>query len=164
MVGAYLRYFTDLSQDEILALDHATAEHPEDRHAQRALAREVCTLVHGAGETEGAETAAGALFGEEVAGLDEATLLDVFADAPSTEVPRIRIGGVGGVGVVDLLVETGLERSKSRARTTVEQGGAYLNNLREREVDRQIVDSDLVAGRYVVLRRGKRDYHLVRFV
>jgi tyrosyl-tRNA synthetase len=162
VVGTYLRYFTFLAHDEILGLDQATAQHPERREAQRALAREVTTLVHGESETARAEQAAAALFGEEVASLDEPTLLDVFAEAPSTGVLRSRLDD-GSLSVVDALVETGLERSKTRARTTVGGGGAYVNNRRENDPDRAITPDDLLVDRYVVLRRGKRDYHLVRF-
>jgi tyrosyl-tRNA synthetase len=161
VVGTYLRYFTFLDHEEILGLDQATAEHPERREAQRQLAREVCGLIHGVDETTRAEEAAGALFGEHVTGLDEATLLDVFADAPSTPLDRDRLVG-GELTLVDLLVETGLDTSKSRARATVEGGGAYLNNRRENELARTLGEGDLVAGRYLVLRRGKKDYHLVR--
>ncbi len=162
MVGKYLRYFTFLSHEAILELDVATAEHPEHRQAQRELAREVCTLVHGSSETARAEDAAAALFGEEVAQLDERTLLDVFAEAPSIEVPRTRLDG-RGVSLVDLLVETGIAPSKGRARTTVEQGGAYVNNRREGDTGRLIGADDLLAGRYLVLRRGKKEYRLVSF-
>ena len=162
VVGEYLRYFTFLPHGAILELDAATAEHPERREAQRGLARQVCTLVHGPAETGRAEHAAAALFGEEVAMLDERTLLDVFADAPSTALSRGRLDGQG-VPLVDLLVETGIAPSKGRARTTVEQGGAYVNNRREGDPGRLIGPDDLLAGRYVVLRRGKKEYRLVRF-
>jgi tyrosyl-tRNA synthetase len=162
VVGSYLRYFTFLDHDAILALDEATASRPQQRQAQRELARQVCTLVHGPAETARAEQAAAALFGEEVAELDERTLLDVFADAPSTMLARGRLDGQG-LRLVDLLVETGLVPSKGRATTTIEQGGAYVNNRRESQPERMISPDDLVAGRYLVLRRGKRDYHLVKF-
>jgi tyrosyl-tRNA synthetase len=162
VVGMYLRYFTFLSRDAILGLDEATATRPERREAQHELARQVCTLVHGATETERAERAAAALFGEEVALLDEQSILDVFSDAPSTTMARSRLDGQG-LNLVDLLVETGLAPSKGRARTTVEQGGAYINNRRESDVARMIGSNDLVAGRYLVLRHGKRDYHLAKF-
>ena len=94
--------------------------------------------------------------------LDERTLLDVFADAPSTALSRGRLDGQG-VPLVDLLVETGIAPSKGRARTTVEQGGAYVNNRREGDPGRLIGPDDLLAGRYVVLRRGKKEYRLVSF-
>ncbi len=162
MVGTYLRYFSFLSHEELLELDASTADAPQERRAQRELARGVCTLVHGAAETERAEQAGRALFGEEVAGLDEALLLDVFAEAPSVTVPRLRLGD-GSLALLDLLAESGLVPSKGRARTTIEQGGAYLNNVRVTDVDRKVSEADLVAGAYLVLRRGKKDHALVRF-
>jgi tyrosyl-tRNA synthetase len=162
VVGTYLRYFTFLPHEDIVALDVSTAEHPERREAQRELARQVCTLVHGAEETRGAERAAAALFGEEVAELDERSLLDVFTDAPSTQLPRPRLDE-GGLLLVDLLVEVGLAKSKSEARTTVDQGGAYVNNRREADLSRHLRPDDLVAGKYLVLRKGRKSYHLVDF-
>jgi tyrosyl-tRNA synthetase len=162
VVGTYLRYFTFLPHEAILGLDQATAERPEQREAQRELARSVCTLVHGESETARAEAAAAALFGGEVAGLDQATLLDVFADAPSSVVSRGRLDD-GSATLVDLLVETGLEASKGRARSTVGSGGVYLNNRQQDDPARAVTVDDLLVGRYVVLRRGKRSHHLVEF-
>ena len=162
VVGTYLRYFTFLPHEAISQLDQATATRPEGRAAQRELAREVCTLVHGEGETRRVEQAATVLFGGEIGDLDEKDLLEVFAEAPSTIMGKSRLDG-SDLTVVDLLAETGLVRSKSQARTTVEQGGAYVNNRRQTDGDRTVGTGDLVAGRYVVLRRGKRQYHLVRF-
>jgi tyrosyl-tRNA synthetase len=86
----------------------------------------------------------------------------VFADAPSTDLPAGRLDGVGEL-LVDLLAETGLVKSKSQSRTTVSQGGAYVNNGRADDVEYRVTSADLVAGRYLVLRRGKKDHHLVRF-
>jgi tyrosyl-tRNA synthetase len=162
VVGTYLRYFTFLPHDAITELDGATAARPERREAQRELARQVCTLVHGPGETARAEEAAAALFGEGITSLDERSLLEVFGEAPSSSVARGRLDD-GGVPLVDLLAETGVLPSKSRARATLEQGGVYVNNRREHDVERAIDADDLIAGRYLVLRRGKRDYHLVSF-
>ena len=161
VVGAYLRYFTFLSHDEIRALDEVTALRPESREAQRSLARGVCTLVHGETETARAERAAGALFSEDVAALDEATLLEVFADAPSSTMARSALDGAG-LDVVEALAASGLVTSKSSARTALAQGGAYVNNRRV-AVDARITTADLITGRYVVLRRGRRDHHLLRF-
>jgi tyrosyl-tRNA synthetase len=162
VVGSYLRYFTFLPHDRLAALDAVTAEHPERREAQRVLAREVSSFVHGPAEMERAEAAASALFSESIVELDEPTLLDVFAEAPSTELARAQLEGEGLL-LVDLLVETGLAPSKGRARTTVEQGGAYVNNGRQKETDATVRSADLLAGGYVVLRRGKKDYHLLHF-
>jgi tyrosyl-tRNA synthetase len=158
VVGQYLRYFTWLSQAEIEALDAETAAHPERRAAQRALAREVTALVHGPDEARRAEDAAQALFGgSSLADLDERTLLDVFAEAPSTTLPPEPIG------LVELLARTGLSKSNSDARRTIDQGGAYVNGEKQ-AADRPIDPAaDAMHGRYVVLRRGRKDHHLVRF-
>ena len=160
MVGTYLRYFTFLDHDELVALDQATVERPPARDAQRALAREVCRLVHGHAEVERAERAAAALFGEDIVQLDERTLLDVVDDAPTTLIGRDRL--VGGVPLVDVLVTTGLVKSKGEARRAITQGGAYVNNRRSDDVDQALGAADLLHGRYVVLRRGRRDYHLLQ--
>ncbi|MHB8682454.1 MAG: tyrosine--tRNA ligase [Acidimicrobiales bacterium] len=161
VVGSYLRYFTFLSHEEIVALDEATAERPEQREAQRALARQVTTLVHGEQESERAEQAAAALFSEDIAGLDERTLLEVCAEAPTTTMPRSALEA--GLPVVDALATSGLSKSKSQARSAVEQGGAYVNNRRVDGLDAVVTTGDLLFGRYVVLRRGRRDYHLLQF-
>jgi tyrosyl-tRNA synthetase len=161
-VGTYLRYFTFLDHESILALDEATADHPERRDAQRELARQVCTMVHGSLDTERAERASAALFSEDIALLDEQSILDVFADAPSTSLSRTVLDA-GGMELVELMVETKLALSRGRARTTVEQGGAYVNNSRVADAGRTVGVDDLVAGRYLVLRSGKKNYHLVRF-
>lgn len=167
VVGAYLRYFTFLDHEEIQALDRETAEHPERRAGQRALAREVTVLVHGEHQTSQAERASSALFGEEIVDLDERTLLDVVGEAPSSTVVRAELSGGGGVSdgegvsLVDALVSSGLVSSRSEARRTIAQGGAYVNNLRVDDPDRMLGPADLLHDRYLVLRRGRRDYHLL---
>ncbi len=160
-VGTVVRMLTFLDHDTIRSLDAQTAEHPERREAQRALAHAVCTLVHGESETARAEAAARALFSEEIAGLDEATLLEVCQDAPTSTMARAALDG--GIGLVDALVTAGLVPSKGRARTTIAQGGAYVNNHRVTDTDARLAGDDLLHGRYLVLRRGQRDYHLLRF-
>ena len=159
-VGTVLRFLTFLDHDTIRTLDAHTAEHPERREAQRALAHEVCTLVHGETETLRAKAAAVALYSEEISTLDEATLLEVCADAPTTVLER---GALKEMSLVDALVDTGLVKSKSQARTTITQGGAYVNNRRVDDSDARLGPDDLLFGRYLVLRRGRRDYHLLRF-
>jgi tyrosyl-tRNA synthetase len=159
-VGRLLRFYTFLSHEEIAALDVEIAARPERREAQTVLARAVTTLVHGEAETERAEAASQALFSEDVAKLDEATLLDVFADAPSSTLPRTSLDG-DGLELVDVLVSTGLVASKSAARTSLAQGGVYVNNRRRRDRDARLTRDDLLHDRYVVLRRGRRDYHLL---
>ncbi|MGB9112557.1 MAG: tyrosine--tRNA ligase [Acidimicrobiales bacterium] len=161
VVPAYLRYFTFLDHDAIASLDDATAQHPERHDAQRALAHEVSALVHGAEETARVERASEALYTEDVAGLDEKTLLEVFAEAPSSTLARSAIDGAG-LDPVEAFAASGLVASKSAARTTIEQGGAYVNNRRIRSGE-QITTDRLIAGRYLVLRRGRRELHLLRF-
>lgn len=161
VVGRYLRSFTFLDHDAILALDAETAVRPQRREAQRALAREVVALVHGAMEAARAERASAALFGEDLATLDERTLLEVVDDAPSSAVARGELAD-GGLPLVDALVASGLAASRSEARRTVTQGGAYVNNRRVADEDRVLGTGDLLHDRYVVLRRGRRDYHLLR--
>src|SRR5205823_4435041 len=123
--GSYLRYFTFLSREEIEAIDAETAQRPQARTAQRRLAAELTTLVHGAAETARVEAASRALFGQgELADLDEATLTAALAEAPhATVAPPLP-------SVSDLLAATGLVASKSAARRTVAEGGAYVNNRR----------------------------------
>ncbi len=162
LVGTYLRYYTWLGHGRIEELDMAVATHPEARQAQRTLAREVTTLVHGEAAAAAAERAAAALFSEEIAGLDEDVLVDVLADAPSSTWSRDRLAD-GGLSLVEAMVETGLAPSRSAARTTIQQGGAYVNNRREHDRARQLGPEDLLRDRYLLLRRGKRDQHLVRF-
>ncbi|HVL91719.1 MAG TPA: tyrosine--tRNA ligase [Acidimicrobiales bacterium] len=161
VVGRYLRFFTWLDRDAVEALDEATGTRPAERRAQRALAREVVGLVHGAGEAAAAERAAAALFSEDLAGLDEPTLLEVMAEAPSSSVPRSSLDGPG-LALVEALASSGLSPSRSAARTAVEQGGAYVNNRRQQDLDARLTRADLLHDRYVVLRRGKRDHHLLR--
>jgi len=149
-VGELLRIFTFLTREQIEALDVQTAEKPFLRAAQRALADEVTTLVHGAEETEQAKAAAAALFGSgDLHQLSPHTLAAALREAGATTAPL-------GTPYVDLLVETGLVKSKGEARRTVKEGGAYLNN--ERVTDPELVPGadDVVAGGWLVLRRGKK--------
>ncbi|HEY6473791.1 MAG TPA: tyrosine--tRNA ligase [Acidimicrobiales bacterium] len=160
-VGELLRFLTFLSHDEIRQLDTETAERPQQRAAQKALARAVVSLVHGEAEVEKAEEASAALFSEEIAGLSEEMLLAVTADAPTTAVPRAELSD-GGLTLVDALVRTGLEQSKSRARSTIDGGGAYVNNVRQTDAARALGADDLLHDRYVVLRKGRRDVHILQ--
>jgi tyrosyl-tRNA synthetase len=159
-VSQLIRYLTFLEHDEIASLDRETTDHPERRAGQRALARAVVSLVHGDEEVARCEEASAALFGEEIADLSEDMLLAVTQDAPTTPVPRQEL--LDGVALVDALVRTGLTKSKGEARRTIDQGGAYVNNVRVADADRALGPGDLLHDRYVVLRRGRRDVHIVR--
>lgn len=150
-VGELLRIFTFLTHEEIEELDRQTAEKPFLRAGQKALADAVTTEVHGADETEQAKAAAAALFGSgDLRELNQQTLADALSGAGATK-------AAAGTPVVDLLVQTGLVKSKGEARRTIGEGGAYLNNERVTDVEHVPTDADLVAGRWLVLRRGKKN-------
>jgi len=152
-VPAYLRYFSFRSRDDIEELDKAVAERPAARDAQHALAEELTSLVHGEDETLRAQAAARALFGQgELGDLDESTLTAALAEAPSATVDS----GTELPLVVDLLVATGLVASKSAGRRAITEGGAYVNNRKVSDIDARAEEPDLLHGRWVVLRRGKR--------
>jgi tyrosyl-tRNA synthetase len=161
IVGTYLRYFTFLDHDELAALDEVVVAEPAKRAAQRRLAHEVVAMVHSSEEAARVEAAAEALFSDDVVGLDEATLLMVFEDAPSSEISRDRLS-TDGIDLVELIAEAGLVKSRSQARTTIDQGGLYVNNRRVEAAAARISSADLLADRYVLLRRGRRDFHLLR--
>ncbi|GAA4609911.1 tyrosine--tRNA ligase [Actinoallomurus liliacearum] len=151
-VSTYLRYFSFRSREEIEELEKATSERPAARAAQRALAEELTTLVHGAEETQRVIAASRALFGQgDLGELDERTLGSALAEVPSTTVS----GPLPPV--VDLLTATGLVGSKSEARRTVAQGGAYVNNVKVTDEAAVPDQGDLLQGRFLVLRRGKRN-------
>jgi tyrosyl-tRNA synthetase len=160
MVGQYLRFFTFLSHQEIAALDAETAAAPQQRAAQRALAREVVALVHGAEEVTKCEEASAALFSEEIANLSEELLLAVTEDAPSTDIAAQSVQD--GLSLIDALEQSGLASSRKEARRTIEQGGAYVNNGRQTDVARKLGPGDLLHGRYIVLRKGPRGIHVLR--
>ena len=149
----YLRWFTFLTIDELAELAEATAERPHERAAQRRLARELTTLVHGQAATEAVEHASGALFGRgELGRLDEATLAAALRE---TSIAELAPGGPDGI--VDLLVATGLSASKGEARRTIAEGGVSVNNVRVDGDDWVASPSDFLYGRWLVLRRGKRN-------
>lgn len=151
-VGRYLRLFTFLSREELSELDEQTASRPQARLAQRRLAEELTTLVHGADETTRVVRASQALFGRaELRELDPGTLRAALAEVPSTTVSLAT-----GPTIVELLVDTGLAASKGAARRTVGEGGAYVNNAKVVDEDWRPSGADLLHGRWLVIRRGKR--------
>lgn len=150
-VGPLMRTFSFRSRDEIEALETAMSEHPERREAQRALALELTALLHGTDAADAAVAASEALFGTgDLAALAPATLEAALADLPraTVEAPL--------PAAVDLLVATGLAPSRAQARRTVADGGAYVNNVRVIDGEAAVDASQLLHGRWLVLRRGKR--------
>ncbi|MCH2123323.1 MAG: tyrosine--tRNA ligase [Pirellulaceae bacterium] len=160
-VGKCLRVLTELSQEEIEALDCATAERADQREAQKRLAEELTKLVHGAEGYAVATQATRIFFGEEISDLSDSELLQIFSDVPSETLERSRIEGEG-LTVIDGLIATGLVKSKGEARRAIEQGGAYVNNRRVTELAAMLTAKDLASESVIVLRRGKRNYALLR--
>ena len=153
-----LRYYTFLSHDEIRDLDEAIAKNPRDRRAQRTLADEVVAMVHGAEAARAAARAGEALFGDEIRDLDEQTLLEIVSDAPSSTLSRSELAA--GIDAAELVARSGLATSLGEARRFLSQGGIYLNN--ERIDGTSPIDlTSTLHNRYLVLRRGRRQTHLV---
>jgi len=161
-VIAWLRTFTFLETNEIAELEKAVQERPEQREAQKRLADEVTALVHGREEATAAIRASGALFGEQIKELKDQDLAAIFNDVPSVEIEKPRLAE--GMSVIDLLVETGLCKSRGEARRLVGQGGAYLNNLAVDSAERRVTLADLASETMLVLRTGKKKYLLLKTV
>ena len=141
--------------EEIEALEESLRERPQARDAQRALAQELTDLVHGVAERERVEAAAKALFGQgDVADLDLATLEAALAEAPHGEVTAGE--WADGLSVADALARSGLVASKGAGRRTITEGGAYVSNVRVAEQDAVLTEADLLHGRWILLRRGRR--------
>lgn len=159
----YLKFFTFLPQQEIQALEQAVADRPEQREAQRVLAREMTSTLHGPTALSRAEQASQALFGGDISGLTGDDIADIFSEVPSSELPKQQLEGEG-LGIVDLLVNTGFLKSKGEARRAISEGGIYLNNARVSEPAQGISFANLIDGKFVVLRRGRKNYHLIKVV
>jgi tyrosyl-tRNA synthetase len=158
-----LRVFTFRTREEIDELERVTSERPAAREGQRTLARDVTTLVHGEKETAKAIAASQAIFGQGSLGeLDAATLAAVTAEVPSAMITAEP--GVPLPSVADLMAACGIVPSKSAARRAITEGGAYINNQRITTEETAVGEQDLLQGRYLILRRGKRTVGAVEVV
>jgi tyrosyl-tRNA synthetase len=157
-VERFLFQLTLVPTTEVQAVAEAHAAEPRRRQGQRRLAREMTTLAHGRDEAAAAEAASAVLFGGSLDGIAEATLATLAGEVPTSTVARGRVQD--GVPIVDLLVETGMASSKGDARRTLEQGGASVDGERA-DGESVVGEQHLLHGRYVLLRKGKRQYHLV---
>jgi len=162
-VISYLKYFTLLSQSEIETLAQSLAESPEKREAQRKLGQEVTRLVHGQEALNKAEQASRILFGEEIHDLSLPDILDVFADVPSVQLGKTHFEGEG-IAVVDLVISAGLAQSKGEARRLIQGGGIYLNNVRANDLKSTISLENTIEGQALILRKGQKDYRMVRII
>lgn len=153
-VARYLKVFTFLSQEEIADLERQTEERPQARAAQRTLAELLTTLVHGEEETRKVKEASLALFGRaDLSELDARTLDSALSEVPKAEVE----GPVADLLVTDLFAQSGLTPSKSAARRAIQEGGAYVNNVKVTDVEAKLSAEDVLQDRFVVLRKGKRN-------
>jgi tyrosyl-tRNA synthetase len=160
-VITYLKFFTWLSQEEIGELEKSVQTEPATRKAQRELARQVTTLLHGETELAKAERASEVLFGKEITGLGVSEIVDIFADVPSTELEKTKLDGLT---LGDALVLAGLAPSKGEAKRLVQGGGVAVNNVRADDARKAISTSEFVDGQVLVLRKGAKHYHLIRLV
>jgi tyrosyl-tRNA synthetase len=160
-VTGLLKTLTFLPAGAIADLDTATRQRPEARDAQRQLAREMTTLVHGREATDAAENASAILFGGPVADVSEATFAEIVGEVPTTDVHRVDFDRAGA-SLVELAVRAGLSSSKGQARKDLEAGGLYLNNARVTDLSRAVTTADVLFGKYVLLRKGKRSYAVLR--
>ena len=159
----YLKFFTWLDAGTIAELEATVSEKPEQREAQRRLAREMTRIVHDETALGKAEQASQVLFGGEVTGLTGSEVADIFADVPSGEVSGEQLKG-DGLSLTELLTTTGTVASKGEARRAIEGGGVYLNNRRVSDLTEKVTTVDVIDGRFLVLRHGRKNYRLVRII
>ena len=159
-VRRYLNFFTFLNQEEIAALAAEHEARPEARVAHKALAKAMTELVHGPAAAAEAIKASEILFGGDLQGIAEGTFQEIAGEVPTREIARARLEGEG-TPLVELLVDSGLSPSKGQARKDIEGGGVYVNNVREASARRNVSANDLLFGRHLLLRKGKRNYTLL---
>ena len=162
-VSEYLRKFTFLSRPEIEALETAHAANPGPREAHKALAREVTRLVHGQSALDAALKASDILFGAEIGDTSEDVFRDVIGEIPTKEITFAQLTAPG-FGLTDALVHAGLSQSKGQAKKDIEGGGVYINNAKCADIAKALTLADLLYGKHVLLRKGKRTYAVLNLV
>jgi tyrosyl-tRNA synthetase len=156
-VVKYLKFFTFFAKEQIEALEKQHTENPGARAAHKVLAKAVTDLIHGEAATHEAIRASEILFGGGLEGISEGTFQDIVGEVPSRELEKQTLEGAG-LPLVDLIVQSGLCPSKGQARKDIEGGGIYLNNIRESNFQRGVATPDLLFGKHLLLRKGKRNY------
>ncbi|MBI1804398.1 MAG: tyrosine--tRNA ligase [Ignavibacteriae bacterium] len=160
-VSKYLRFFTLLPKEKIDELENSLKTSPEKREAQKVLAQEVTRTVHGESALAQTMKASQIFFGGEITGVSESELLDIFSDVPSNQISKDQLRS-DGLPLVDLVIHAGVAKSKGEARRAIEGGGIYINNIRCGDVARKVTMNDTIHGKFLVLRKGGRNYFLVR--
>lgn len=158
-VVRYLKYFTFLTQEEIVALEQQVADEPHLRQAQKTLAEEVTRLVHGEEALQNALAASQAMFGGDLSGLDEATLMDVFSEVPSESLDRSVLSE--GNTLLNQLVDLKIFQSKGEGKRLIKNGGLYLNGQRVEKDNLTLTEESLLFRKVAVIRKGKKNYYLL---
>jgi tyrosyl-tRNA synthetase len=156
----YLKYFTFFSREEIEALERRLAENPEERLPHKKLAQAMTDLIHGEIAKINAHVASNILFGEAVENASEDVFKCILGEVPTKEIEKSKFQSAG-MPLVELLVHTGLSLSKSQARKDIESGGIYIKNVREGSSTRAVTSNDLLFGKHILLRKGKKNYVVV---
>ena len=162
-VVRYLKYFTLLPEGRIAELEQSFATAPEKREAQIMLAQEVTKMLHGEGALAQAQKASKIFFGGEITDVNEKELVDIFSDVPSTDIQRDSLAAQG-MSLIDLMAATGIMKSKGEARRAIQGGGIYLNNNRVNDIETKVTLDNALHGKFIVVRKGSRNYWLVRIV
>ncbi len=158
----WMKFFTYLSREEVQEYERLLREEPEKRVAQKRLAEEVTRLLHGQEALDGAVRASEAMFGGSLQGLDDAALEDVFSEMPASELSS-RLLSASPL-LIEVLIEAGVFQSKGEARRLIQSHGFYLNNQRVDAEDLRLTERSLCSSRIAVVRKGKKNYHLLKFV
>ncbi len=161
-VSRCLRFLSEVPREEIEALDAARGSNPAAGDSQRRLAESLTELTHGAEGLASAKRASEIFFGASIQNLDDSQLGEIFADVPSRELPRAQLEA--GLPIIDAVVASGLSKSKGEVRRKIEEGGVYVNNARSGDVNRKLGPKDLASKSMLVLRLGRKNYALLRFV
>ncbi|MEO7300654.1 MAG: tyrosine--tRNA ligase [Verrucomicrobiota bacterium] len=156
----YLKFFTFLTREEIESLEKAHTENPGARVAHKVLAKAATDLIHGENATAEAVRASEILFGGELEGISENTFNDIIGEVPTKEIEKAKLDAAG-ISLADLIVHSGLCPSKGQARKEIEGGGVNLNNVRETNFQRAVTTNDLLFGKHILLRKGKKNYVVV---
>jgi tyrosyl-tRNA synthetase len=159
----YLKYFTFYTQEEIAELEKLHNANPGARDAHKALARAVTELIHGKTATEEAIKASEVLFGGDIKGITESTFAEIAGEVPNVEIPKEKLDGQG-IPLVDALVLSKLSSSKGMARKDIEGGGIYINNVRETNINRTLNMADSIFGKFILLRKGKKNYVIIKIL
>jgi tyrosyl-tRNA synthetase len=160
MSSATLKYFTFLSKEEIESLEKKHAENPDARIPHKKLAAEMTLLIHGYDAMQGCQMASDIVFGGRIDLAKEDYFDVILGEVPTKEIEKSKLTGAG-IPLVELLVHAGLCPSKGQARKDIEGGGVNVNNIREASATRAVTSNDLLFGKHLLLRKGKKNYVVV---